>query len=318
MRRRTLTALLLAAAALPAAAQNFPSRPIRIVVPYPAGGVLDVMMRAVAEQVSQNAGQPVIVDNKPGGNTNIAVDYVLNQPADGYTWFLAQPAFAINGSLFAQRWDAVRDFAPVARVALSADYLLVPAGSPVKTVAEYVAQAKAQPDKGGFGIPGMGSAAHVAFEQFKRAATSDITGVPYAGAPPIIPDVASGLLSAALVPAGIAMPHARSGRVRPIAIAGPARHKAFPDVPTLGEAGYPGIHSLLWLGIVVPVQTPMDVQRRISGEIEKALATPTVAAKIEAQGAEPAYQGPEQFGGFIKEMIETNRRVIQSANIKVQ
>jgi tripartite-type tricarboxylate transporter receptor subunit TctC len=300
-------------------AQPFPSRAIRVVVPYPAGGVVDVVARAITERMASSMGHSVVVENKPGGYTVVATEQVLAAAPDGYTWLIAPPAFAANVTLLDNlRYDPMRDFMPVARFALSADYFLVPSALPVADVAEYVKLVKSQPGKHNFGAPGIGGAAHLAFEQFKRAANLDIVTVPYQGAPPVIPDLASGQLSSAFLPAVVSIPQVKGGRVKPLAVISQKRQKALPDVPTIGEAGYPGVQATLWIGIVVAGKTPPEIVRRIADEVEKALKAPEVIARLDTLGAEPAYLGPEAFGEFIRQEIIMNGRVIRDAGIKVQ
>lgn len=317
--RKLLTLIAMTALIAPAlSAQPFPSRPIRVVVPYPAGGVVDVVARAISERIAANLGQPLIVENRPGGYTVVATEHVLAAPADGYTWLIAPPAFAANVTLLELRFDPLRDFIPAARFALSADYFLVPATLPVKDVAEYVQLVKSQPGKHNFGAPGIGGAAHLAYEQFKRAANLDITTVPYQGAPPIIPDLVSGQLSSAFLPAVVTIPQVKGGRVKPLAVISQKRQKALPDVPTIGEAGYPGVQATLWVGVVLHAKTPRELQRRVADEIDKALASPEVLARLDALGAEPAFLGPEAFDAFIRQEVTMNGRVIKDAGIKVQ
>jgi tripartite-type tricarboxylate transporter receptor subunit TctC len=318
MRHHTVAAVLLLVLAAPLAAQQYPSRPIRVVVPYPAGGVVDVVSRALTERLAANLGQPVVVENRPGGNTVVANESVLAAAPDGYTWLIAPPAFAANVSLMTLRFDPLRDFVPAARFALSADYFLLPANAPVASVAEYVRLVKSQPGKHNFGIPGIGGAAHLAFEQFKRAAGVDLTGIPYQGAPPVIPDLLNGQLSSAFIPAVITMAQAKGGKVKPIAVISQKRQKVLPDVPTIAEAGYPSVQATLWIGVVLAAKTPPEVQRRAAEEIEKAVNSPEAQARLDAVGAEAAYLGAEAFGAFIREEIEIAGRIVREAGIKIQ
>ncbi len=310
--------LLLALAAPPLAAQQYPSRPIRVVVPYPAGGVIDVVSRTMTERLAPVMGQPVVVENRPGGHTVIATELVLGSAPDGHTWFIAPPAFATNVALLPLRYDPLRDFLPVARFALSADIFVVPATLGVKDVAEYVRLVKAKPGAHNFGIPGIGGAAHIAFEQFKRAAALDLTGIPYQGAPPIIPDLINNQLSSAFLPGVVSVPQVKAGKINALAVIAQKRQATLPDVPTIAEAGYPAVQATLWIGVVVPAKTPREVQRRAAADIQTAVASPETQARLGSVGAEAAYLGPEAFEAFIRQEIETSAKVVKDAGIKVQ
>ncbi len=319
MHRRTLAAaLLLAFAAPPLAAQQYPARPIRVIVPYPAGGVVDVVSRTMTERLAPVVGQPVVVENRPGGHTVIATETVLAAAPDGYTWLIAPPAFAANVALLSLRYDPLRDFLPVARFALSADIFVVPATVPAKDVAEYVRLVRSKPGTHNFGIPGIGGAAHLAFEQFRRAAALDLTGVPYQGAPPIIPDLINGNLSSAFLPGVVSVPQVKAGKINALAVISQKRQSALPDVPTIGEAGYPDVQATLWMGVVVPAKTPREVQRRAAADIEKAVAAPEAQARLGAVGSEAAYLGPEAFETFIRREIDIAAKIVKDAGIKVQ
>ena len=313
-----ISACGLALAAAPSLAQTWPQRPVKFVLPLGPGAGADISARLLAERLTKRWGQPVVVENRPGGNTVVANETVLAASPDGYTWLIAPPAFAANVSLMTLRFDPLRDFVPAARFALSADYFLLPGNAPVASVAEYVNLVKSQPGKHNFGIPGIGGAAHLAFEQFKRAAAIDLTGIPYQGAPPVIPDLLNGQLSSAFIPAVITMAQAKAGKVKPIAVISQRRQRALPDVPTIAEAGYPGVQATLWIGVVLAAKTPPELQRRAGEEIGKAIQSPEAQTRLDSVGAEAAYLGPEAFGAFIREEIEIARRIVTDAGIKIQ
>ena len=302
----------------PLGAQPYPSKPIRILVPYPAGGLVDVVTRTLAEPLSRNMGQSVLVENRPGGNAVIAHEAVLSSAPDGYTWLAAPPAFATNISLMNLRFDPLKDFAPVARFAVSADYFFVPVTLGVSSLADYVNLVKSQPGKHNHGIPGIGGAAHIAFEQFKRAAAIELTGIPYQGAPPIIADLVNSQVTSAFLPGVVGVPQAKAGKIKVLAANAAKRQAWMPDVPTFAELGFPEVQAILWVGIAVPVKTPRDIQQRIAAEIEKAVKEPEFIARLESVGAEPAYLAPETFEAFIRKEIDTSGRAIRDAGIKIQ
>lgn len=318
MLTRSLISMLLVVASSVAQGQDLLSKPVRLLIPYPAGGVVDVVGRILSNGVAANLKTPVVVENRVGGNTIIATEAVLQAPPDGHTWLLAPIAFATNASLFQLRWDPARDFTPAARYAVSPDVFLVPATSPAKSVAEYVALAKRTPGSLNYGAPGIGGASHLAFELFKRDAGIDVTMIPYQGTPPVLPDLINGQVSGAFIPASVAIGQLKSGKVRALAIVSPNRSKALPEVPTFSELGYPRIQNSLWMGVVLPPKTPEAVVSRVAREIERVTKSADALEQLEKVGAEPAFLAPEQFAAFIRAEMSTWGRVIKEAGIKPQ
>jgi tripartite-type tricarboxylate transporter receptor subunit TctC len=310
--------LLCAVTSTASLAQAYPSRAIRVIVPYPAGGLIDIATRALTERLAPGLGQSILVENRPGGHSVLAHEAVLASAPDGYTWLAAPPAFATNVSLMQLRFDPLRDFLPVARFALSADYFFLPATLPVANLQEYVNLVKSQPGKHNHGIPGIGGAAHIAFEQFKRAAGIDLTGIPYQGAVPIIADLINVQLTSAFIPGIVGVPQAKAGKIRAVAVNSPRRQSLLPEVPTFAELGMPSVQATLWVGIAMPGKTPREIQRRVAAEIERAVNAPDFAARLAGLGAEPAYLGPEAFEAFIRQEIETSGKVVRDAGIKIQ
>ena len=315
--RRIFSAMLLALAANAAGAQSYPSKPVRLVVPYPAGGVVDVLGRIIAEKISANWGQQVLVDPKPGGNSMIGTEIVLNAAADGYTWLLATPSHAANPAIHGNlRWDPARDFSAAGLFAYSPNYFVVPVSLPVSNVREYVALAKSKPGQLNYGNPGTGSSPHLGFELFKRVTGIDVVAVGYRGVPPLIPDLFSGQLSATFMPAVLTIGQVKTGKIKILAAIANSRGKAFPEVPTLAEAGFPEAQVVPWFGIVVPSKTPREIVQRISAEIGKAVAAQEVIERIEKAGAMPAAAAADEFDALIRKEVATWARVVKEAGIK--
>jgi tripartite-type tricarboxylate transporter receptor subunit TctC len=301
-RRRAVTgaalALVAAAAGGPARSQAWPSRPIRVVVGFPAGGVVDVMARAVTDRVSIELGQPIVVDNRPGAGSNIAGSAVATAAPDGYTWLVTSNFLFINPVLDATtRWKA-EDFAPVARYALSPSFVMVPASTPHTTLAAFVDHARQHPGLQ-YGDGGPGTTQALSLQMLVRKAGIRLEPVMYKGAPPMIPDLASGQLALVVLPSTVAIAAMQTGRIRALATTGDRRSPALPDVPTLAESGYPEASALSWYGLHVPAGTPEAVVQRIARAVEAACATPEVRQRLVAAGGEEAFQASAPFSAFI-------------------
>lgn len=299
------------------AQEAYPSKPIRIINPYAAGGVVDTLTRAIAETMSISMGVPLVVEAKPGGASTIGTDYVAQAPADGYTWLIATTSNAANMALMPNiRSDLQKAFIPVAQFAYSPNYFVVPNSLPVSSVADYVALAKASPGTLSYGSAGIGSTPHLGFELLKSVAGIDVVAVPYKGAPPIIPDLISGRLSANYMPAPLTIGQAKGGHLKVLAVVNDTRTKDFPDVPTLAEAGYPKAAVAPWFAVLVPAGTPSNVVARIESEIKQALATPQVIARIESAGAVPRFRAGAETARMISDEIVAWRDLVQQAGIK--
>jgi tripartite-type tricarboxylate transporter receptor subunit TctC len=286
MRLRTLLAGAgLAAISQLACAQDFPTRPLRIVVPYPAGGVVDLLARTVNEKLSADLRQPVIVEARPGANGSIATDAVAKSAPDGHTLLLTALSHAINPSLSKVPWHPVRDFAGVAMMGEAVILLAVTSSLPAKTLPELIAHAKAKPGELNYGHPGKGTPVHVSTELFMRQTGIKLTAVGYRGVPPTIIDFISGRLHVGFFPVGQIAPHVESGKAHALAVVAPTRLKQFPDVPTMAEIGFDPSHVVRpWFGFLVPKRTPRAVVDRLHAGIAKALADPHVRAAIERLG----------------------------------
>jgi tripartite-type tricarboxylate transporter receptor subunit TctC len=307
-------------AALPfqAGAQTYPSKPIRFVVPYPAGGPLDTVARLLGQKVSESTKQPVIVDNKPGAGGNIGADAVAKAPPDGYTILMGAVAtHAINPTLYAAMpYDASRDFIPVTQVASTPNVLVVNPSVPAANVREFIAYAKANPGKLNFGSGSTGSAGHLAGELFKTMAGVDMTHVPYKGAAPAMNDLIGGQIQLMFDNLASSLAQVRAGRVKALAVTTARRSALAPELPTIAESGLPGFDINTWFGIFVPAGTPREVVERLHAEFARALAAPDVRERMIALGAEPAGNKPEEFAAYIRAEADKYARVIRASGAK--
>ena len=270
------------------AQENFPNRPIRIVIPYSPGSVTDVFARIIAQNMQEQWKGSIVVESKSGANGSIAAEEVARAAPDGYTWLLVTTFFTasplLNPTL---RWDPVRDFIPIGQICRAPNFFIVPTALPVKTVAEYVALAKAKPGTLNYSHPGKGSTGHLGFELFKRLAGIDVTGIGYRGYPQMVPDIASGLITSTFLSANQALAQVQSGAIRIIGAISDGRSKYFPDVPTMAEQGFAEAQVTPWFGVVVPAGTPQPIVERISKALEAALATPTSSRSSTWPAARP-------------------------------
>jgi tripartite-type tricarboxylate transporter receptor subunit TctC len=316
---RTLgTAIVLGAClALQAAhAQPYPSKAVKFIVPFAAGGAVDTVGRVIGQRVSEQVGQPVIVENKPGANANIGADFVAKAPADGYTALLGANGLATNMTLTKDLpFDTLRDFAPVAFVGYAPLVLVVPAASPAKTLQEFLAAARAAPGTFTYGTAGGGGSGHLASELLKSTAKFDALHVPYKGGAPALTDLMGERITFMLINPIEAAPHVKSGRLRALAVSGDKRLALLPDVPTFKEAGVAEFDASVWWGFVVPAKTPKDVIAKLGAEILKALQDPGVREKLQALGAVVDPAGPDAFGKFLKSEIDKWAAVIHAAKI---
>jgi len=309
---------LLCALPLLAAADTYPSKPIRFVVPYPAGGPLDTIARLLGQKVSESVKQPVVVDNKPGAGGNIGADAVAKSPADGYTILMGAVAtHAINPTLYASiPYDPVRDFIPVTQVASTPNVLVVNPSVPAASVGEFIAYARANPGKLNFGSGSTGSAGHLAGELFKTQAGVEMTHVPYKGAAPAMNDLVGGQIQLMFDNLASSLGQVKAGRVRALAVTTARRTSLAPDLPTIAESGLPGFDINTWFGIFVPANTPREVVERLHAEFTRALALPDVKERMLALGAEPVGSRPDEFAAYIRAEGEKYARLIKASGAK--
>ena len=310
--------LALAAVVFDAHADGYPAKPIRFVVPYPAGGPLDTVARLLGQKVSESTKQPVIVDNKPGAGGNIGADAVAKAPPDGYTILMGAVAtHAINPTLYASMpYDSVRDFAPVTQVASTPNVLVVHPAVPASTVREFIAYAKSNPGKLNFGSGSTGSAGHLAGELFKSMAGVDMTHVPYKGAAPAMNDLIGGQIQLMFDNLASSLAQVRGGKIRALAVTTAQRSALAPELPTIAESGLPGFDISTWFGVFVPAGTPREVVDRLHAEFAKALAAPDIREKMLNLGAEPVASRPEEFAAYIRAEADKYARVIKASGAR--
>ena len=307
-------------AAVTTSAQPFPSKPVHLIVPYPAGGIVDLLARAITEKIASGWGQPILVEVKPGANSTLGTEVVAKSTADGYTWLMTGPAILSNPSIYGNLpWDPLRDFQGIGVAVWNLNVAVVPATLPVTTLAEFVAYAKARPGELNFGNPGTGSSNHLSTELFQQVAGLQMVNIGYKGQPPAIPDLINARLQFKIVALGLATPHIKSGKLKALAVFSPQRLKQLPEVPTVAEAGYPEAGLVPWYGIYVPKNTPKDIVAKINAEINKALAAPDVQERIEKLGSLPGPQkSPDEIQAMMQSDFERWSKVVRAAGIKPQ
>jgi tripartite-type tricarboxylate transporter receptor subunit TctC len=308
--------MLLAAPYQGQAQENFPNRPIRIVIPYSPGSVTDVFARIIGQNMQEQWKGSIVVESKSGANGSIAAEEVARAAPDGYTWLLVTTFFTASPSLnTALRWDPVRDFIPIGQVCRAPNFFVVPTALPVTSVAEFVALAKAKPGELNYSHPGKGSTGHLGFELFKRLAGIDVTAIGYRGYPQMVPDITSGLISSTFLSANQAVAQVQSGAIRVIGAISDGRSKYFPDAPTLAEQGFAEAQVTPWFGVVVPKGTPQPVVEQISKALEAALATSDVRQKLDVAGCEAKSAPLQAFADIIKADVAVWAKVVKEAGI---
>ena len=315
---RLAVALLVSAGAALAHAQPYPSKPIRLIVPYSPGAGTDAISRILAQKLSDSLGQQMIVDNRPGAGGTIGTEIVAHSAPDGYTLLFAPTSHAINPNLYTKLpFDTQKDFVPISVVASLPVVLAVEASVPARNVAELVALAKSRPGQLTMASSGNGSVFHLTGEMFKGAAGVNILHVPFKGGAPAVTALIAGQVSMAFETSVTLVPHIKSGKLRPLAVASARRISILPEVPTLAEAGYPGILSENWYGLYAPAGTPKEAVARLYTELERAIHSPDVRDKLAQQGAEIRENTPEQTAAFLNAEMAKWARVIRDSGAKV-
>ncbi len=314
--------LVLAATCLvaaPAAAQSFPNRPVKLVVPFPPGGPLDTVGRTIAQKLTEAWGQSVVVENKPGAGGNIGADAVAKSPPDGYTVVMgALSTHAVNPSLYPKMpYDAVKDFAPITLVAITPNVLVVNPALPVNSVQDLVAYARANPGKLNFGSGSNGSAGHLAGELFKVDTGTDIVHIPFKGGAPATQALLAGETQFMFDNLANAMPQVKAGKLKALAVTTAQRSKLAPELPTMAEAGVPGFDITTWFGLLAPAGTPPDVIAKWNADVVKILNSPDMRERLTAAGAEPAPMTPPEFAAFIQRELARYARIVKASGAKV-
>lgn len=300
------------------AAQAFPNKPIRFVVPFPPGGGNDILARALAPKMSEILGQQVVIDNRAGAGGNIGADFVAKSPPDGYTIVIASNQVTMNPWIYSKLpFDIAKDFAPVAQVASVPMLLAIHPEVPATNLKEFIALAKAKPGSLNYSTPGLGTPQHIAFEVFNFDAGVKVTHVPYKGTSPSIVDLIGGQVQATLGTMASLDQHVKSGKVRPIAVSTPQRSPAMPDIPTIEEGGLKGYNVPLWYSVLAPAHTPKDIVAKISASIRDALKDPQTKAQLERQGFVESYLDPEQMSALITKDLAYWQKAIQNIGLKL-
>ena len=315
-----LAALLLLSVAQTASAQSsYPNRPVKIVVGFTPGTAPDLVARILADRFAEIWGTPFVVENVPGAGSNIATDHVAKAPADGYTLLMGgNSALVISPSLYETLpFDPLRDFEPISQVFIAANVLVVPPEQPVRTVAELVALAKAEPGKLSYGHAGVGTSQHLGGELLKYMAHLDIAAVAYRGTTAFMPDLLANRISMSFANIVNVLPLVREGKLRALAIASIKRSTLAPELPTMAESGFPDFEAVPWFGLLAPAGTPKDVLDKLHNETVKALATPAVRKKFDELGLEPVGTTPAEFATIIKKETPEWAKVIKDAGIKL-
>jgi len=314
--------LLALVAALPAPvarADAYPVKPIHLVVPFPPGGSLDVVARAIGQKLTEAWGQPVIIDNRPGAGGNIGADFVAKSAPDGYTILEgALSTHAVNVTLYGKLpYDPIKDFAPITLVAVTPNVLVVNPSLPVNSVAQLIAYAKANPDKLSFGSGSNGSAGHLAGELFKREAGVDMLHVPYKGGAPALQALLAGDTQLMFDNLANSTPQLKAGKLKALAVTTAKRSALAPDLPTLSETGLPGFDIYTWWGFLAPAGTPNEIVAKWNAEVTRILNTPNMRAFFAQQGAEASPTTPEQFSALIRSEIPKYAKIVKESGAKV-
>ncbi|HEX6721553.1 MAG TPA: tripartite tricarboxylate transporter substrate binding protein [Burkholderiaceae bacterium] len=309
-----------AALVLPLAANaaDYPTRPVKWVVPYPPAGTTDVLARIVAQWLTEKMGQPFVVENKPGAGNNIGVEAVVNSPPDGYTMLLVNPANGINATLYKNlNYNFMRDIAPVAGLIRTPNVMEVTPSLPVKTVKEFIDHCKANPGKVNMASSGSGTSVHLSGELFKSMTGCDMLHVPYKGAGPALTDLMAGTVHVLFDNLPSSIGHIKAGKLRALAVTSEGREPSLPDVPTVAET-VPGYEATAWFGIGMPKGTPRDVIDKVNAEINRMLADPKMLARLAELGGKPIGGTPEDFGKVIAAETAKWAKVVTSSGAKVE
>ena len=307
-----------ACAAIGGWAQSYPAKPIRIIVPFPAGGTADIMARVVGQKMTETWGQQVVIDNRSGAGGNIAAELAAKSAPDGYTLFLCVVGtHAIHQSLYSKLpFDPIKDFSAVAYIAGVPNVVVVHPSIPVKSVKELIAFIKARPGQINFGSSGTGTSVHMSGEMLKVMAGLDMTHIAYKGNPQAVTDLMAGQIELMITNMPSVIPYIQSGRLRALAVTGSARSPALPDLPTMQEAGLPGYESSAWFGLVSPAAVPRDIVSKLNAEVVRIVGLADVKRNLASQGADPLVMTPDEFGAFMKAETAKWAKIVKASGAR--
>ena len=321
--RRALVAALASLAVISPLAANaqsgYPNKPIRVIVPFPAGSTTDIIARAIADKMGQSMGQTLVIDNRGGASGTIGQALVAHAAPDGYTIMVHSSSHTVSPSTFAKLpFDTLGDFAGVTPISSTPNVLVISPSRNIKTLQQLLAQARAKPGSMNFASAGQGSATHLNAEKFKLAAKIEATNIPFKGSAEAVTEVMTGRVDYYFSPIAPVIGQIRNGALVPLAVGSPKRASALPDVPTTAEAGVPGSEFNFWIGMMAPAKTPRDIVNRLHDEVVKALATPEVKERFATLGADAWTLRPEQFDAYIRDEIKSNAVLVKAAGLQVQ
>jgi len=310
---------LVCALALPAHAQSYPSKPVRMIVPYPPGGGNDTFGRLFAAKLGERTGQPFLVENRPGAGTMIGTEAAAKSAPDGYTILLSSIAtHALSPNLYSRvPYDPIKDFAPITLLGIAPTVLVINQELPAKSLQELISLAKSKPGALAYASGGNGTPPHINAEVFKAVAGVDLLHVAYKGGGPALTDLMAGRVHVMLDTAASAMPHVRGGKLRALALSAPKRSAEYPDLPTFAEAGLPQYDTNAWYSMHAPAGTPADIVRRLNRELVAILKDPEILARFKQLSTDPVGNSPEEFGAFVKVELDKYARIIKAAGIKL-
>ena len=315
----TMIGAALALCATLASGQGYPNKPVKLVVPFTPGSATDILARTLGQKLSEQWGQPVIVENRAGAGGTIGAGVVAKSPPDGYTLMVHSSGHAVNASMYPTLpYDTTKDFVEVATLGGQPNVLVVAPASGLRTVADLIAAAKKSPGALNYGSAGIGSGTHVNAEKFKLAAGIDAVHIPYKGTPEAITDTMTGRVTYFFSPISAALPNIREGKLVALGVSTAKRSSALPNVPTIAESGLPGFDYNLWVGLWAPAGTPQDIVDKINADVAKVLAMPDVRERLAALGAEPMVMTSADFRKFMREEIDDAAKVVKAAGIKAQ
>ena len=299
-----------------AQAQTFPNKPLRYIVPFPPGAFNDTLGRTISAELSKTFGQPMVVDNRPGGNSIIGTEAAAKSPPDGYTLFGAALPFSVIQSLYRTSFDVTKDFAPITLAGISANLLVAHPSFPASSVKELIEYARRNPGRINYGTSGNGTSVHLSMELFKSMTRTFMLHIPYKGSAPVVADLLAGQVDVMFDNVPNVIGHVRAGKLKALAVSTAQRSALAPEVPTVAEAGVPGYELSVWFGVLAPAGTPRDVVGRLNAEIVKVLNSAEVKDRFTRQGVEVRTSTPEQFGEFLRAEVTRWAKVVKDAGIK--